>query len=705
MRTDAKPDDAWWDAKDAEWVHGAKDAEGRLVGEVRYWNEAGVLISTAEHACGKPHGIARRYFPDGAVAQDCRYIDGKIHGVRSFFRGNGELPRVLADAPPSVVSFDYIYEHGDLVGDCLRDAFGREVDSRGRPVPPRPPGVEPTATFVEYQGWLFMRRRGETGAETIVSRRYFDDGTLREELTYVDGRERQYHANGKLLHEGQRDRTGDRHVPIGTWRYYDDAGHLRRTVEHEHGIEVRCTWHRPGGEMRSGTIDGVREVGPWTVGDRTVELGPWMSDEQLLAHDVTADLLDDAIVGDRTLVGMLARARRAGLAKDASLLALDAGPAWQVLDSDGKLVSLSKRRGLASTLHALRWGPPDGDVLAAIAAALMAGDRAQAALEVLDAALLLDDKPAWRTARVAYLRATGAAIVESSRLDARARTLLDEIIANPEDNAPRLVLADHLASAFPEHTALIVAQCTGTEDHEVRDDFLATLPGWLTRHHDTPVRGFLDGVRYVEARDFVHADPDLLHRVAPTCRQIELQYASELIAQLVTLPQLAHYTELGFTDTYFRLAQIKQLARCRHLDALEHLGMWNTGLDDDDLQALCSGTAFPRLSSLDIGHHRDNMSYGLDGMRALADAPFARSLRCLVMHNRWLGDEIVEILARLPALDYLDLEGGSLTDAGARALLDLPNAWSTLRLANNDIGEAMQAAFTARLGDRVRFTR
>lgn len=89
VRSDTRPDDAWWDAKDQEWAHAARDEAGRLVDAVRYWNEAGVLISTAEHVAGKPHGIARRYYPNGEVAQECCYVDGVLDGVRAFRRRVG----------------------------------------------------------------------------------------------------------------------------------------------------------------------------------------------------------------------------------------------------------------------------------------------------------------------------------------------------------------------------------------------------------------------------------------------------------------------------------------------------------------------------------------------------------------------------------------------------------------------------------------
>ena len=393
---------------------------------------------------------------------------------------------------------------------------------------------------------------------------------------------------------------------------------------------------------------------------------------------------------------------------DLALLELDVTPAFRAVDEEGKLLLQSRSSyddvHIVGLVDALRWGPPDGALLAQIADRLFRGDRAHAALDVIDAALVAGNEPAWTTARTAYLRATGQAIEAPSKLDDRARSLLDEIRAHPDDNAPRLVLADHLASSFPEHTAVIVAQCAGDADEAIVKAFLATLPEWLNRYN-TPTRGFLEDIRYLEAGDFVTADPDLLYRVSPMFRSVELQYASPHIAQLVTLPWLTRFVDLSFCDTYISLIPAQQLARCKHLDQLEHLGLWSTGLGDEELQAIAGGTAFPRLQSIDIGHHRDDMSYTIEGVRALGDAAFASTLRVLSMTNRWLGDDVIAVVARLPALVGLDLTNGNLTDDGARALLALPNEWTSLSLGGNDFGESMTQAMTARFGDRVRFTR
>jgi hypothetical protein len=699
-----KPDDAWWDDKEKEWVHGAKDAQGRLVGEVRYWDKDGSLISTADHVDGKPHGTARR-FVNGAMTQECTYESGVIHGVRRFVRP----ARELASCAEVVVAYECLYEHGDLIGTAYRHRDGHEVDGNGRAVRKRPPNIEPTASPYPSEGWIYMRRRGEGGEQMLEYRRYYEDGTLQEETIYADGTNREYYKNGQLAVEGKRDYSGQRHVQIGAWRTYDRKGRLRRVEHYEAGTEVRREWHRTKREakgaalVREGPIVERQEVGKW--GD--IDLGACTRDAQLLAHAVTGDVLDDAIpMTDRSIVSMLARARRAGIAGDISLLGLDDTPAWQTIDDDGKLVSLAESHydnPLVRYIHALRWGPPDGAVLAQIAATLFSNDRAQAALDVIDAALLLGNDVKWTTARTAYLRATGNMPIVESVLDARARSLLDEIRLQPGDDAPRLVFADHIASTFPTHTALIVAQCAGNTDEIFVRAFMATLPSWLK--DEKPARGFFEDIRYLEAEDFVTADPDLLHRVAPGLRSIELQYASKHIAELVTLPALRRITELSFSDTYLSLVPVQQLARCPHLDNLEHLGLWSTGLDDDELRALCAGPAFPRLQSIDIGHHRDDMHYGIEGFRALGDAAFASTLRSLQMSNRWLGDEVVDVLEKLPALESLYLVNGNLTDDGARALLELPNQWTSLSLGGNNIGESMIAALTAKLGDRVTFER
>ncbi len=148
QRPTSCPEDAWWSDEDQEWVHGDHNADGQLVGLVRYWTEDGVYLSECEHELGKPHGYAKRFFADGAVEQECNYVWGHMDGVRSVYRPTG--------VHDSVVVYECTYEDGYLVGTCFRTGKGLEVDAHdGTPIPPRPKGVPRTASPLG-EGWLYM---------------------------------------------------------------------------------------------------------------------------------------------------------------------------------------------------------------------------------------------------------------------------------------------------------------------------------------------------------------------------------------------------------------------------------------------------------------------------------------------------------------------------------------------------------------------
>lgn len=713
-RTDRAPIDAWWDAKDQEWVHGAKDAEGRLVGEVRYWNADGDLISTAEHVAGKPHGIARRYYKNGELAQDSRYEHGVITGERTYARpsdpaitADGQLARLLT----TIATHVCYYEAGDLVGQRYFTSAGLELDSTGREVPPRPPGIPPTA-FAMQGAWYWHRGRGEQGTPMLEAREYSKDGVLLRENDYRTGHERAWYDNGVLRHEGAR-ATGASHHLVGTWRHYDRAGQIHRESTYDGdraGVrETYRIWHRDG-TTRRGAVDGGVEVGTWTVrdatGETTWDLGHKVD---LLNHAVCDDTLDDGYLPeprDRSLPATIARARRAGITGDLAELGLDPGPAWQELDDQGHPRRLDHRpvATLSSLVHALRWGPPDAALLAEIAAMLFRSDCAAAALDLADASLLVSPDPAVAIARATYLRALGRvdeadrAVARPHRLDARALELLAEIRANPDDDAPRLVFADHVAAQFPEHAAVIVAQCHGRDDTQLIAALRDTLPIEIHRHARF-VRGFLDDLRYLEAEAFVTGDPDIPYRLAPDARSLDLRNATKHIAALVTMPALRRYRELSFSDTYLDATTVEQLAGCPHLEYLEDLNLYGCGLGDEDLAILATG--FPNLQSLDLTYGREDQDYTIAGIRALLTARFASTLQVLDVAGRWMGDELVEVIEQFPALVAFDLSRNELTDLSALRLATWPRELTSLRVENNQFSDDAKRALVLRWGERV----
>ena len=728
MRRDPKPADAWWDPADSEWVHGDKDAAGRLVGEVRYWNADGVLISTAEHVAGKPHGIARRYYANGEIAQDSTYVDGVIDGKRTFHRPRD--PAITADGylarcSSEIATYHCIYEDGDLIGMQYFDRDGNELTEHGRPMKPRPPGIPPTAFHLEGQGWYWMRRSGEAGAEQLEAREYYDSGALRFEIDRRTGNERRYHANGAVWHEGRRTTEGNRHTPIGVWSYFDADGVLRKRVELEAGLEVHRSWHFDDGVVHEGPVQSFHEVGTWVIRGahgavlEEVDLGSPASEADLLAHAVAADELDDSYrpdARDRSAVATLARARRTGISGDRSQLGhVVPGTGWRPLQAGGSPASAPHyfNDKLVGLLASLRWSSPDAALLAALAAALFRANRAAAALDVLEAAFVVAEAmgtaidPAWQRARVIYLRVVGRVAeaerleVRPVRLDERGLALLAEIRDAPDDDACRLVFADHIASRFPEHAALIVAQCQGRHALKLRRAFVDTLPGWLQDYPDELVRGFFGLVRHVDAQHFVETDPDLLYRVAPTSTTLELDYATDHIATIVTLPALRRYRELAFSETWMDLRHAEQVASCPHLEQLEHLGLVGNTLGDPELAVIVGSSAYPRLHSLDLDSIRDDRRFTIRGLEALPRAPFAASLQVLALTNRRLGDGVVDLVAALPALVDVDLAGNRLTDRAATVLAGLPHSFTSLQLANNELSESARRLLAERFGEVV----
>src|SRR5262249_10939427 len=159
-------------------------------------------LSECEHVAGVPHGQARRWFADGSPDQECRYVHGRIEGIRSCYPPRSRDLRYKGgwwiSAPIAVVR-EIMYEAGDYVGSRILDADGPEIGQAGQPVPPRPTGVPATA---EYGGdsWIYARRQGEDAIRWLECRKWTVQGRLL--VSFADGYERSYHPDGAIRCEG-----------------------------------------------------------------------------------------------------------------------------------------------------------------------------------------------------------------------------------------------------------------------------------------------------------------------------------------------------------------------------------------------------------------------------------------------------------------------------------------------------------------------
>lgn len=721
----AIPGDAWWSPADDEWVHGARDAESRLTGLVRYWNKDRVFISDCEHRAGKPHGRARRYYADGSLEQDCHYEEGVITGLRRVFRPATESVETIASLVRlhgNVVVFECHYEGGDLIGTTARNEEGQEIGAHsGELVPQRPPGVPKTASH-SPQGWLFMRRQGEDGDKILETRVFYGDGHIKTE-DLSDGTHRSFHPGGVLAREGQR--TENERRSAGWWRYGDTGGVVRRESRFEFGVERERRWHRPATESGGGHV--LAEGPVRVVGGNALESGEWRftgsgavttlhfgepEDAETLLHD--ARLADNAT--DATLEAALhdtpqntgpaariARMRLAGREGDASLLSgvILSGTPWLRIDASGDLLD---KDGLADLMNVFFFRPPL-ESFARLSACLFHRDRPRVALELVDAALCLPDEGAeeharavLRTRRVSYLRALGEFELANTELreihggrsfDAEAAMLL-RVRSEPEMDDLRLDFAALVAEAEPDHAALIRIDCGGDDAQARRalvERITQSLPATLAGDTDVLERGFfaLDEFSDLQGADFLAHHEDLF-RWAPCTTRLDLWFASDQVAELAVLPSLRRYTTLNFWDTLMFDGRAAQLAASPHLAQLEALGLYDSSLWDEELGAILRSTSYPALRSLDISNQREGQHYTFEGFKLLAESAFARTLEVLKMNRRYFSEDITPVLEALPRLRHLEIEGLDLGDAGLSALVSLQRDWSVLRLDRCGIG-------------------
>jgi uncharacterized protein (TIGR02996 family) len=237
---------------------------------------------------------------------------------------------------------------------------------------------------------------------------------------------------------------------------------------------------------------------------------------------------------------------------------------------------------------------------------------------------------------------------------------LEEILAHPDDDTPRLIYADWLqergsSEGLPSATQrgeFIRLQCELEHEssserrqlmawriHELLscheqawvDAVIADYGGWQFR------RGFVERVSMYAHRFLALAD--MIWRANPV-READLAISGCEIATLAQWPQLARLTGL-------------------------YLG--GNAIDDDALRLLVASPFLAQLRTLDL---HDN-AIGAAGIVALTESPMLASLQALDLSRNRLDAGAVETLLSWPHLDRLtrlDLSGNSLDESSRRLL-------------------------------------
>jgi uncharacterized protein (TIGR02996 family) len=236
------------------------------------------------------------------------------------------------------------------------------------------------------------------------------------------------------------------------------------------------------------------------------------------------------------------------------------------------------------------------------------------------------------------------------------RALIATIVANPDDDLPRLVYADWLEEHHQDERAKIIrvqceierlqgqeAELLAKHDKEWGRELYAQGANRWKFH-----RGFPEEI-YIDFDDFLETHP-ALNAVTPL--------------------------------------------RILHL----------AGSDDESLQRLSALPALKQIRSLEFDQDSEtgslSGSYGLTGLTALADSPFASNLRRLDLHSHHIGDEgalRIAGSANFAGLTHLTLSDPRFEQSPVELMMEVINGSALKHLQRLQIGTRVHGANVLKL--------
>lgn len=261
-------------------------SRGKLEGEWVFYDVAGRVETTLNYVGGRKEGLETQWDSTGVRLRTLPWSSDTLQGVEEGFNPQGV---VVSRVPWSKgnregVALDYAVEGGETGRIIRRRGFREDLlrwveevnrfDDQGRK----------SGKWMTFWPNGQVRREGpfERGLEEGVFKYFSRRGDLERTVTYHRGEEvedapeavaldlrKAFHANGEVSREGPwREDT-----PMGTHRFFDEAGHL---------VEVKV--FRSGVLHASGMLDSLgRRTGPWTEfwPDGTQKaMGPYLEGER-----------------------------------------------------------------------------------------------------------------------------------------------------------------------------------------------------------------------------------------------------------------------------------------------------------------------------------------------------------------------------------------------------------------------------------------
>ncbi len=411
------PKNAVWVEDDREWESGAKSKSGKKNGAYKYFRADGTLCNECSFVDGVPEGAFKRFHENGEVSQEGAFVKGQLHGTRRWFATDGKTTEKMHESGVSEVirKSEMDYDMGRVVAVRHFDKSGQRVQPDGTAIPTVPPGVPPNGT--EFRGDLNQ---------------------------WV---------------EPKLDDDGERH---GSWRAWTIDGDPAEDIEYDHGARHgRAIELGQGSLYEVGYFDHDFAIEQWSLiadGGKKIwsgDLGVKLDSAFLVASPVFEDarkpaahwqaLADQAIAARRFGEAALALARLT--ATTHSVTKLDALLREHSVPrppdfSEQMAEQLAPTQGLTMgpAVNALMRGAAPARVLQGIAIALDQAFYSRAALDFVNAAILLAPD------RLGLLFTRGLVLM-SLGLDEQARSDANQLAAAEPDQAEFLL--HYLDALFP----------------------------------------------------------------------------------------------------------------------------------------------------------------------------------------------------------------------------------------------------------------
>jgi uncharacterized protein (TIGR02996 family) len=316
---------------------------------------------------------------------------------------------------------------------------------------------------------------------------------------------------------------------------------------------------------------------------------------------------------------------------------------------------------------------------------------------------------------------------------------LRDVIAHPDDDAPRLIYADWLdENGDPDRAEFIRLQidraraCGHAPSQRERQLLVENEPRWTGPLHGIVqrarfARGFVEQV-FVLAENFLRHG-EALFQLAPV-RHVVFTKVRPDWRPLMASSHLRHVSTFELRGCGMSADEARLLAKCPHLPNLRQLFL-RYGVDGEAIHVLAGSPSLARLRALDLygcglesegaaglvqSPHLDGLSYlalgdfASENVDIVAEltGPSARLPGLTELYLGWtnIDDEGASRLAsapkfaRLQALDLMDNDIGRM---GAKALASSPHlqALQALYLQGNPLDGGSRKALRARFGDRV----